>query len=211
MLSELISIFSQDSFINTRQFWESVFRKYKEILKIVTRRLSDIFTSNFLCDLRFTVFQTTGIYGLQCYRTQSDADVAVAVQHKLFRPVQKFRNRKSSFLTFPGLYVSHPLKIVYFISFTALLMTPYFTETPCTIAFRLCSQFSYKFYFKTPYIWKDVMLLQNKTVLRLKSTLIIPLLPYRTKSEVSDMLKQKNSRCNTEADMFGILIIRDTV
>jgi hypothetical protein len=55
------------------------------------------------------------------------------------------------------------------------------------------------------------MLLQNETVLRLKSTLITPFLQYRNKNEVSDTLKQKNSSCNTEADMFDILIIRDTV
>jgi hypothetical protein len=66
-----------------------------------------------------------------------------AVQHKRFRPVQKFRDSKSNFLTFPGLYFYRPLKIVYYISFTALLMPPYFAEPPCTIAFSLLSQFSY--------------------------------------------------------------------
>ena len=55
------------------------------------------------------------------------------------------------------------------------------------------------------------MLLQNKTVLRLRAKLITPFLPYRTENKVSDMLKQKNSRCNTEADMFDILIIRDII
>ena len=114
-----------------------------------------------------------------------------AVQQKRFRPVQKFRDRKSNFLTFPGLYISHLLKIVYYISFIALLMPSYFTEPPCATAFSLLSQ--------------------NKAVIRLKASLIAPFFPYRTKNEVSGMLKQKNSRCNTEANMFDILIIRDTV
>jgi hypothetical protein len=109
------------------------------------------------------------------------------------------------FLLFQAFYTSHPLKIVYYISFSAPLMSPYFTKPPFTIAFSLLSQLTT--IFLNPYIWKDVMLLQNKTVLRLKATFISPFLPYRTKNEVSGMLKQKNSRCNTEADMFDILIM----
>jgi len=55
------------------------------------------------------------------------------------------------------------------------------------------------------------MLLEKKIVLRWKATLNTPFLPYRIKNEVSGMLKQKNLRYNTEAYMFDILIIRDTV
>jgi hypothetical protein len=186
-----------------------VFRKCRGILEIVTRRLSDILTSAFVCDTKLTLFETTRIYGLYCYRKQSDADVALRGSTQAFSSSPKIPWKNVQFSYFPGLYISHPLKTVYYISFAALLMPLYFTEPPCTIAFSLLSQYSLNFF--NPYIWKDVMLLQTKTVLRLKSTLITPFLPYRNKNEVSDMLKQKNPRCNTEADMFDILIIRVTV
>jgi len=165
-------------------------------------------TSTFVCDIKLTFSKQHAFMDCSVIGHSLMKMFQFAVQHNRFRPVQKFRDRNSNFLTFPGLYFSHPLKTVYYISFTALLMPPYFTEPTCTIAFSLLSQFSYIF---NAYTWKDVMLLQNKTVLRLRANLITPFLPYRTENKVSDMLKYKDSRCKAEADMFDITIIRDII
>jgi len=44
------------------------------------------------------------------------------------------------------------LKTEYYILFTALLMPPYCTQPPSTIAFSSLSQFSYKFFLNHLYL-----------------------------------------------------------